>query len=167
VGADAEVIVVGVGAMGAAACSALARRGVAVLGLERFDVPHELGSSGGRTRLIRKAYYEHPDYVPLLHSAYRGWDELAQRTGERVFERCGCLFLGPPDTALIRGTRASAARHGLAVEALAAREVTARWSQFRVRCSSAMRATSRAIVRSRRWSLMRAGTGRACTCGRP
>ena len=71
-----DVIVAGVGAMGAAACAHLSRRGAKVLGLEQFGIPHELGSSGGHTRLIRLAYYEHPDYVPLLRRAYHNWREL-------------------------------------------------------------------------------------------
>ena len=61
-----DAIVVGVGAMGSSACLNLARRGAAVLGLEQFDIPHSLGSSHGASRMIRMAYYEHPDYVPLL-----------------------------------------------------------------------------------------------------
>src|SRR5579862_5906665 len=61
-----DVIVVGVGAMGSSACWHLARRGARVLGLEQFDIPHTLGSSHGYSRMIRSAYYEHPDYVPLL-----------------------------------------------------------------------------------------------------
>jgi sarcosine oxidase len=48
-----DAIVVGVGAMGCAACHHLARRGLKVLGIERFDIPHDLGSSGGDTRMIR------------------------------------------------------------------------------------------------------------------
>src|SRR5205814_1833452 len=61
-----DVIVVGVGGMGSAACYHLARRGKRVLGLERYDVPHAMGSSHGVNRIIRLAYYEDPRYVPLL-----------------------------------------------------------------------------------------------------
>ncbi len=58
-----DVAVVGVGGMGSAALYHLARRGVRVVGLERFDVPHERGSSHGVTRIIRQAYFEHSDYA--------------------------------------------------------------------------------------------------------
>ena len=61
-----DVIVIGLGAMGSATAYQLASRGVRVLGLEQFDVPHALGSSHGSSRMIRLAYYEHADYVPLL-----------------------------------------------------------------------------------------------------
>ena len=74
-----DAIVVGVGGMGSAACYHLARRGVRTLGLERFDIPHTMGSSHGITRIIRLAYYEHPSYVPLLLRAFELWDELAAR----------------------------------------------------------------------------------------
>jgi hypothetical protein len=44
--------VLGVGAMGSAT--------VYQLGLERYDIPHAMGSSHGHTRIIRLAYYEDP-----------------------------------------------------------------------------------------------------------
>src|ERR671939_437340 len=65
-----DVIVVGVGGMGSAAVAHLARRGVRVLGLEQYGIPHDRGSSHGLSRIIRLAYFEHPAYVPLLHRAY-------------------------------------------------------------------------------------------------
>jgi sarcosine oxidase len=127
-----DVIVVGIGAMGAATCSALARRGVRVLGLERFDIPHALGSSGGQTRLIRKAYFEHPDYVPLAHRAFAAWDELGARAGVPLLHRTGCLYLGRPDGELIAGARRAAAQHGLRLDALDARGVAERCGPFRM-----------------------------------
>lgn len=127
-----DVIVVGVGAMGAAACDRLARRGARVLGLERFDVPHGYGSSGGQTRLVRLAYYEHPDYVPLLRRAYEGWDELGRRASSQVLYRTGCLYAGPPGSGVIEGTLRSAREHRLDVETLDAGELAKRWSVFRI-----------------------------------
>ena len=73
-----DVIVVGVGAMGASACYHLAKGGARVLGLEQHDIPHARGSSHGYSRMIRLAYYEKPDYVPLLRRAYALWDELEE-----------------------------------------------------------------------------------------
>jgi sarcosine oxidase len=60
-----DCIVLGVGGFGSAALDHLARRGVRALGLDQFGVAHDRGSSHGETRIIRKAYFEHPDYVPL------------------------------------------------------------------------------------------------------
>ena len=68
-----EVVVVGLGAMGSATLSALARRGRKVIGLDRFEPGHRLGSSYGESRIIRMAYFEDPAYVPLLRSAYDAW----------------------------------------------------------------------------------------------
>src|SRR5688500_16514211 len=84
-----DVIVIGIGAMGSAACCALARRGVRVLGLERFDVPHARGSSHGLSRMIRLCYYEHPDYVPLLRRAYELWRELEDANGQPLLHVTG------------------------------------------------------------------------------
>ena len=71
-----DVIVVGVGGMGSAEAYHLARRGKRVLGLEQFEIAHQLGSSHGLSRIIRLAYFEHPSYVPLLRRAYELWQEL-------------------------------------------------------------------------------------------
>jgi sarcosine oxidase len=113
-----DAIVVGVGAMGSAACWRLARRGARVLGLEQFTPGHDLGSSGGRTRLIRLAYFEHADYVPLLRRSYALWDELDAATGRPVLARTGALYAGPADEALVAGSLASAREHTLPHERL-------------------------------------------------
>ena len=127
-----DVIVIGLGAMGSAALDQLARRGARVLGVERFGIPHEEGSSGGDTRLIRKAYFEHPDYVPLLERAYTNWDDLGSRTGEQVLHRTGAVYVGRPDSELITGSLASAGQHALRCDELSQLDVTARWTPLRV-----------------------------------
>ena len=99
--------------MGAAALAHLARRGLRAIGIEQDDVPSEQGSSVGETRVIRKAYFENPRYVPLLERAYTLWRELERETGESLFERTGCMTLGPPDHEAIRGVLASVAEHRL------------------------------------------------------
>ncbi len=126
-----DAIVIGVGGTGSAACFHLARRGARVLGLEQFSEAHDRGSSHGQSRIIRKAYFEHPDYVPLLHRAYELWAQIDDETGVRLFERCGLLLGGPADGALMRGCRAAAAAHRLNLETVAPREVAARFPAFR------------------------------------
>jgi len=79
-----DVIVVGVGGMGSSACYHLARRGVRVLGLEQFNIPHDKGSSHGFTRMIRSAYYEHPDYVPLIRRAFQLWTQLEDESLAKI-----------------------------------------------------------------------------------
>ena len=71
-----DAIVIGVGGMGSAALYHLARRGWRALGLEQFDVPHEMGSSHGYSRMIRYTLQEHPSYVPLVRRAYELWHQL-------------------------------------------------------------------------------------------
>lgn len=108
-----DFIVIGVGSMGSAACRYLAKRGYRVLGLEQFDVPHDLGAHSGQTRLIRKAYFEHPDYIPLLLRAYELWKELELESGERVYEETGIFYAGPRGHGLIDGIRSSASMYGI------------------------------------------------------
>ena len=127
-----DVIVVGVGGMGSAACWQLARRGQRVLGLERFDIPHSMGSSHGISRIIRLPYYEHPAYVPLLHRAYELWDEAERATGERLLVTTGSLDGGPADDALFAGAYRSAKLHGLPHEVLSGAQVNARFHGYRM-----------------------------------
>lgn len=126
--AKADVLVLGVGGVGAAALAHLAARGLRVVGVDQGDVPGEHGSSVGETRVIRKAYAEDPRYVPLLVRAYALWDELQARAREPLFERTGCLSLGAPDHPAIRGVLESAAQHGLPHERLDEDGVRARFS---------------------------------------
>lgn len=125
-----DVLVLGVGGMGAAALAHLAARGVSVIGIDQGDVPNERGSSVGETRVIRKAYFEDPRYVPLLERAYALWYELEARAGETLFLRTGCLNVGPPDHPAIRGVKESVAVHGLPHAVLDADAVRARFPAF-------------------------------------
>ncbi|MEX2141820.1 MAG: N-methyl-L-tryptophan oxidase [Pirellulales bacterium] len=127
-----DVIVLGLGGIGTATACELARRGRRVLGIEQFDVGHNRGSSHGETRIIRKAYYEHPDYVPLLRRAYERWYELEQQSGQRLFVECGVLSLGPADSDVVAGVLASAAEHALLVEQYRPAELSHRFPQFRI-----------------------------------
>jgi sarcosine oxidase len=122
-----DVIVLGVGGMGSAACFELARRGRRVLGLEQFPLVHSRGSSHGHTRIIRTAYYEHPNYVPLLRRAWERWYELEQLTGRHLLTECPCLNAGPADGELVNGVRASAREHRLAVDELTAADIARRF----------------------------------------
>jgi sarcosine oxidase len=125
-----DVIVIGMGSMGAAACYQLARAGVKVLGLEQFEIPHTLGSHHGQSRIIRKAYFEHPDYVPLLEQAYRNWDALEAHTGSSVFLRTGLLYMGRPDQLLLQGSRASASQYGIPLQTLGISDIHERYPQL-------------------------------------
>ncbi|HEX4745383.1 MAG TPA: N-methyl-L-tryptophan oxidase [Gaiellaceae bacterium] len=124
-----DVVVVGVGGMGSAALHHLARRGKRVLGLERFDLLHERGSSHGLTRIIRLAYFEHPDYVPLLRRAYELWQELESEAGEQLLYPTGILEGGD---AILEGVLVSCAEHGIEHEVLSGEEVGRRFPAFRL-----------------------------------
>lgn len=127
---DYDVIVVGVGGMGSAATYHLARRGVDVLGLERYDVPNEMGSSHGVTRIIRKAYHEHPDYVPLLDQAYELWRELDDSHDHDLLRTHGSLAAGRPDSDTVTGARETCETHGLEYVVHDATELAERFPGF-------------------------------------
>src|SRR5213593_3428082 len=98
-----DVIVIGVGGMGSAAACHLARRGARVLALEQFDIPHDRGSSHGISRIIRLAYWEHPDYVPLVRRAYDLWRDLERDAGEPLLTVTGSIDAGRRDGRTIQG----------------------------------------------------------------
>jgi sarcosine oxidase len=125
-----DVIVVGCGIMGASVSYNLAARGLRVLNLERFGVNHKFGSSHGRTRIIRLAYYEDPRYVPLLRRAFQSWREAEARTGKKLLQITGGLMIGRENGELVQGVLKSAKIHGLPHEVLAAAEVAERFQAF-------------------------------------
>ena len=126
-----DVIVAGLGAMGSAAVYHLARRGRRVLGIERFVPPHAMGSSHGRSRIIREAYFEDPLYVPLVQRAYELWDELQREASREIIVRTGGLMIGPPDGLVAGGALKSALEHGLPHERLTAVQLHERVPGFR------------------------------------
>ena len=123
------MVVVGVGGMGSAALHHLARRGKRVLGLERFDIPHELGSSHGITRIIRLGYFEHPAYVPLLRRAYELWRELEAEAGEQLLHVTGTLEAGEK---IYEGSLRSCHEHDLPHEELDGAEAARRFPGYRL-----------------------------------
>ena len=131
-GGTYDVIVVGLGAMGSATAYQLAKRGARVLGLEAFTPAHELGSSGGLTRIIRLAYFEHPSYVPLLKAAWALWPEIEPEADDHLLEVTGGLYIGRAGSDVLDGAMLSARTHGLEHELLDAAESRARFPAMQI-----------------------------------
>ena len=130
-GGSYDVLVVGLGSMGAAAARTLAARGLRVLGLETFGAAHDQGSAHGGTRIVRQSYFEGSAYVPLLRRAYEGWHLLAQESGRDLLRLCGGIYIGDPERPrLHRQPRVSAGARPRARGADAA-EIAARFPTMR------------------------------------
>lgn len=136
---NADVIVVGLGAVGSALVLHLARQGVKVVGIDRFDPPHDQGSSHGRTRITRLAVGEGEAFVPLVQRSHALWRRFEAETGERLMQTTGLLVVGAPagDTAAYHGqagffarTRSIAQRFGIEHEMLSPAAVRARFPAF-------------------------------------
>ena len=125
-----DSIVIGLGGMGAAACFHLARRGQRVLGLEQFDIPHDLGGSHGSSRVIRLAYFEDPRYVPLVRRAYQLWHELEIVANERLIVSTGGIDLGRADCEAMIGVQAALREHQIPFELLDGDAVRRRFPAF-------------------------------------
>src|SRR5260221_12316562 len=95
---DADVAVVGLGAMGSSAAWRLAERGVGVIGIEQFNPGHVQGSSHGKTRVFRVACLEHPNLVPLARRSRDLWSDLQARSGTPVIRNTGAVMIGPADS---------------------------------------------------------------------
>lgn len=129
-GAHYDVIVAGVGAMGSAACHHLAKRGQRVLGLERHDLGHVQGSSHGMTRIIRLAYFEGPQYVPLLLRAHELWRETGAEAGMELLYVTGSADLAPEGQGFVESSRQSCLEWGLKHEMLTHSEIARRFPAF-------------------------------------
>jgi monomeric sarcosine oxidase len=127
-----DVIVIGGGTMGTAAAWELGKRGLKALVLEQFEHVHDRGAHGGETRVIRHAYAEGPEYVPLVFHADDLWMELEALTGEVLLHRVGVLELSAPDNYHAQLARESAATHGIPFEWLTMDEIRTRFPQFKV-----------------------------------
>jgi len=127
-----DIAILGLGAMGSAAAAECAARGADVVGFEQFDFAHDRSSSHGESRIVRLAYFEHPDYVPLLRRALAGWLRLNAASNRPLFHPCGGLWLGEPDHPMIAGSRRAARTHGLAYELLDADAVEDRFAPLQV-----------------------------------
>jgi sarcosine oxidase len=130
--ANYDVIVLGVGSMGASACYHLAKRGFKVLGLEQFDIPHELGSHAGQSRIIRKAYGEGSDYVPLMERAYQNWQDLESETGSQVYYKTGLAYFGAPDDPFLSTVIGSSKKYNIPLNTLTAEESNRKFPQFKL-----------------------------------
>ncbi|MBC5811708.1 MAG: N-methyl-L-tryptophan oxidase [Candidatus Eremiobacteraeota bacterium] len=132
-----DAIVAGLGGMGGAIAAHASAGGLRVLGLDRFPRGHDLGASSGGARMIRRAYFERPAYVPRVERAYELWHDLETRTGAQLLFPCGVLLAGHPDSAILAGALESAARHGVPIERLDAADIARRFAAFRPRADEA------------------------------
>lgn len=123
---------VGLGATTSAAAFHLARRGLRVRAFDRLAPPHAQGSSHGESRIVRQAYFEGAHYLPLLERAYAAWRLLEEEAGVPLLHLCGGLMVGPAEGAFLKGVAQTAARGGLALEALGADDVARRFPGFRL-----------------------------------
>lgn len=127
-----DAIVIGVGGMGSATLYHLAKRGLSVLGIEQFGIPHDMGSSHGLTRIIRLAYYEDSSYVPLLHRTYELWNTLEQESGEKLFYQTGSIDMGSEDSDVFAGSLHSCIEHNLEHEVLNSQQLRERFPGYRM-----------------------------------
>ena len=127
-----DAIVIGVGGMGSATVFELARRGLRVLGLEQYDIPHDRGSSHGVNRIIRLAYWEHPSYVPLLRRAYERWRTLESLRHEQLLFITGSIDAGRPGSRTVAGSLRSCELHDLPHDLLDASELQRRHPGYRL-----------------------------------
>ncbi|HUG20585.1 MAG TPA: N-methyl-L-tryptophan oxidase [Planctomycetaceae bacterium] len=127
-----DAIVIGTGGFGSSALYQLAHRGLRVLGLDRFPPAHDRGSSHGQTRIIRQAYFEHVDYVPLLKRAYALWRDLEAESGRDLMTLCGLLVAGPRDGIAVPGARFASQKHDLELQNVSRAERETRFPGFRI-----------------------------------
>jgi sarcosine oxidase len=134
-----DAVVVGLGAVGSAACHHLARAGVRVLGIDRFHPPHDQGSSHGLSRITRLALGEGAAFVPLALRSHELWAELEAASGQVLYRRTGGLCISSPaadarpyhgNSSFFERTVDLARRFGIAHETFDAAGVRERFPMF-------------------------------------
>jgi sarcosine oxidase len=127
-----DVIIIGLGSMGSSACYHLAGMGLKILGVDRHNVPHDKGSHTGHSRIIRKAYFEHPDYIPLLDRAYSNWYHLEEKTGEKLFYKTGLFYAGLAADGMISGIRKSSELYHVPIQNWSQSDAAKNFPQFNI-----------------------------------
>ncbi len=127
-----DCIVLGVGGVGSFAFRSAAQRGWKTLGIERFGAVHGRGSSHGRTRIIRTAYFEHPNYVPLARMAWEAWENLQTESDVKLVQKTGLLQVGRPAGSVIHGVLKSAQQHEIPLQQLTPAEAARRFPVFKI-----------------------------------
>src|SRR3954452_317292 len=127
-----DVAIAGLGGMGSAIAAHCASRGASVIGFEQFTPAHDRGSSHGKSRMIRQAYFEDPAYVPLVLRSYELWRALERKSGQDLLRITGVLSVGEENSKIISGTERAAARHGLALEKRSRGEIQQRYPSLRL-----------------------------------
>jgi sarcosine oxidase len=127
-----DFIVIGIGSMGSAAAHVLAKQGYKVLGIDQFDPPHEFGSHAGQSRIIRKAYFEHPDYVPLLERSYELWENFENQTRQQYYYQTGIVYFGDAQHPTMMGVRTSADLYDVTVDVFDHKKSRLEFPQFRI-----------------------------------
>jgi len=138
---SADILVIGLGAVGSAALYQAAKRKARVIGIDRFSPPHDQGSSHGDTRITRQAIGEGREFVPLVLRSNQIWEEIEAATGRSLMTRCGCLVLASPNmpgqhhgsTSFLQDTIDAAREFGIAHEILNTTEIQHRYPQFHLR----------------------------------
>lgn len=134
-----DAIVIGLGAMGSASLYQLAKRGVKVLGIDRFSPPHKFGSTHGDTRITRQAIGEGEQYVPLALRSHEIWREIEQEIGKNLLTITGGVILGNAEAEAIHGkenfiakTIETAQKYSIKHDVLSAQEIRERFPQFKL-----------------------------------
>jgi sarcosine oxidase len=122
-----DLAVIGLGGVGSQVAFHAARRGAHVVGFDPFGPPHDRGSSHGRTRLIRLAYFEHPGYVPLLRRAYELWHDLSHRVESPLLYQVGLIYAGLPQSEILTGVARSAREYDVPIERLSPHDAVQRF----------------------------------------
>ncbi len=138
---ETQVLVLGLGAVGAAVAYQLSRRGAPFIGLEQQPPPpYARGSSQGETRITREAVGEGLDYAPLVRRSHAIWDDLEAAGAPPLRKRCGVLYLAfgagggqrHGVDAFLDATRRVGEQAGVRLEPLDAAAIRARFPQFEI-----------------------------------
>jgi sarcosine oxidase len=134
-----DLVVLGLGIMGSAVAYQAAKLGLNVLGIDQYELPHNLGSTHGSSRITRQAIGEGEHYTPLVLRSNQIWRELEAETGLKLLEEMDLLIVSSDDQTTVshvpdffNSTVRVAKKYGIDHELLTAEEIRNRFPAYAV-----------------------------------
>jgi sarcosine oxidase len=123
-----DLIIIGCGGIGSATLYDATNRGLTTLCIEQHHKGHDKGGTHGESRAFRQAYYDDPQYIPLLKDAYQHWKNL----GGDLFVENGLLEIGFADSKMAEDAIQCAKDYQIPIEILSGDQICTRFPGFHV-----------------------------------
>lgn len=131
-GQSYDVAVIGAGVFGAWTAYRLRQQGASVILLDQYGTGNSLASSGGESRIMRRAYGPDEIYSRSADQSLEQWRDLSERSAQPLFYRTGVLLLAREDDPYSVSTLETFERIGVAFEKLGRAQLSESYPQIQL-----------------------------------